>query len=195
MRKHPLSPLILTCAALFICSCSPNLPSPIEQAGTGQVGRTMSTFTLASPAFPSGGLIPNQYSCEDADQSPELSWSGAPANTRSFALIVTDPDSPSGTWTHWLIWNIPGDATTLPTGTPKLARLPNGAFQGRNDFHRLGYAGPCPPPGNAHRYFFTLYAASAVLKLKPGASRADLEAALNPLTLAHTQYQGTFQRH
>ena len=195
MRASKLPQRILTCAALLLCSCSPSSPTPhLEQASTRQEGGAMSAFTLTSPAFPNGGTIPNQYTCDDADQSPQLSWSGAPAAARSFALTLTDPDAPSGTWTHWLIWNIPGDATTLPTGTPKLGRLPNGAFQGRNDFHRLGYAGPCPPPGKLHHYIFILYAVAAQLDLKPGAGRADLESALKPHILAQSEYVGT-SRH
>ena len=152
-------------------------------------------LTLTSLAFHNGGEIPNRYTCEDADQSPGFLWSGIPASTRSFALIADDPDAPSGTWTHWLIWNIPGDATALPTATPKLARLVNGARQGRNDFHRLGYAGPCPPPGKPHRYFFRLYALDSQLNLKPGASRRDLDPALKPHILAQAEYMGTRGSH
>jgi Raf kinase inhibitor-like YbhB/YbcL family protein len=152
------------------------------------------SFTLTSSAFPNSGKIPKKYTCDDADQSPQLTWTGAPAKTQSLALIADDPDAPAGTWTHWLIWNIPAETTTLPPGTPKIRVLVSGAHQGRNDFHRIGYGGPCPPPGNPHRYFFKLYALDARLDLKPGASKAELELAIKPHVLAETQWMGTYKR-
>ncbi|HEX9201466.1 MAG TPA: YbhB/YbcL family Raf kinase inhibitor-like protein [Acidobacteriaceae bacterium] len=151
-------------------------------------------FTLTSPAFPNNGKIPEKYTCDGADRSPKLTWIEVPANTRSLALIADDPDAPAGVWTHWLIWNIPADAANLPENTPKLTTLPSGARQGRNDFHRIGYAGPCPPPGTAHRYFFKLYALDAQLNLKAGASRADLESATKPHILAQAQTMGSYER-
>lgn len=152
------------------------------------------SFTLTSSAFASGAAIPRRYTCDADDVSPDLAWSGAPAATQSFALIADDPDAPMGTWTHWLIWNIPAKATLLPGDTPKIESLDNGARQGKNDFKRIGYGGPCPPPGKPHRYFFKLYALSARLELKPGASKADLEAAIKPHVLAEAQYMGTYGR-
>ena len=152
------------------------------------------SFTLTSSAFPNSGKIPKKYTCDDADQSPQLTWTGAPAKTQSLALIADDPDAPAGTWTHWLIWNIPAETTTLPPGTPKIRVLVSGAHQGRNDFHRIGYGGPCPAPGKPHRYFFKLYALDARLDLKPGATKAELEAAIKPHLLAQTQYVGLYQR-
>ncbi len=151
-------------------------------------------FILTSTAFLNGGNIPGKHTCDDADQSPQLTWSGAPANTQSYALIVDDPDAPAGTWTHWLIWNIPPETTSLPQATPKLRILVSGAQQGYNDFHRIGYGGPCPPPGGPHHYVFRLYALDARLDLKPGANRAALDAALKPHILAQTQTTGTYQR-
>jgi Raf kinase inhibitor-like YbhB/YbcL family protein len=152
------------------------------------------SFTLKSTAFPNGGVIPKKYTCDGADLSPALSWDDAPAGTQSLALIVDDPDAPMGTWTHWLIWNIPAKATLLPEDTPKMNLLDNGARQGGNDFRRIGYGGPCPPPGKPHRYFFKLYALDARLEVKAGAVRSELEPALQPHILAQAQWMGTYGR-
>ena len=197
MRNPKLPPLILICAALLLCSCSPSNPTPHpEQASTRQEGgpMTATSFTLSSAAFPDSGRIPKKYTCDDANQSPQLAWAGAPANTQSLALILDDPDAPAGTWTHWLLWNIPARPTTLPPSIPKLRVLVSGAHQGYNDFHRIGYGGPCPPPGPPHRYFFRLYSLDAPLDLPPGATRADLETAIHPHLLAQTQTLGIYQR-
>ncbi len=155
---------------------------------------TTQSLTLTSPAFPNAGQIPRRYTCDNDDISPDLAWSSAPANTQSFVLIVDDPDAPAGVWTHWLIWNIPPKATVLPSDTPKTPQLDNGARQGLNDFHRIGYGGPCPPPGKPHRYLFKLYALDALLDLKPGATKSLLEDALKPHILAQTQTMGTYKR-
>ena len=152
------------------------------------------SFTLKATAFPNGGVIPKKYTCDGADLSPALSWDDAPAGTQSLALIVDDPDAPMGTWTHWLIWNIPAKATLLPEDTPKMNLLDNGARQGGNDFKRIGYGGPCPPPGKPHRYFFKLYALDARLEAKAGAVRSELEPALQPHILAQAQWMGTYGR-
>jgi hypothetical protein len=152
------------------------------------------SFTLKATAFPNGGVIPKKYTCDGANLSPALSWDDAPAGTQSLALIVDDPDAPMGTWTHWLIWNIPAKATLLPEDTPKMNLLDNGARQGGNDFRRIGYGGPCPPPGKPHRYFFKLYALDARLEVKAGAVRSELEPALQPHILAQAQWMGTYGR-
>jgi hypothetical protein len=158
-----------------------------------QGGRTMS-FALKSTAFVNDGEIPRKYTCDGADLSPALSWSDIPVGTHSIALIADDPDAPAGTWTHWVIWNIPAKATGLPEGVPKIEVLDNGALQGRNDFKRIGYGGPCPPPGKAHRYFFKLYALDAMLDIKPGASKNELELAMKRHILSQTNFMGTYGR-
>jgi len=152
------------------------------------------TFTVLSTSFANGAAIPDRFTCEGVDRAPALSWSNVPDRTRSLALIAEDPDAPAGTWTHWLIWNIPPKPPSLPEGTPKLPLLPSHARQGRNDFHRIGYGGPCPPPGKLHHYIFKLYALDATLPLRPGASKADLESALAPHILAETSWTGTCKR-
>ena len=151
-------------------------------------------FTLTSSAFSSGAAIPKPYGCQGTDISPALAWSGHPAQTASFALIVDDPDAPVGTWVHWLIWNIPASEHQLAENVAKHDRLDSGAMQGRNDFKKIGYNGPCPPPGNTLRYFFRLYALDGQLTLSPGATRQELDAAMKGHILAETEYMGTFRR-
>jgi len=152
------------------------------------------SFALKSTAFANGGEIPRRYTCDGADLSPALSWDDLPAGAQSLALIADDPDAPVGTWTHWIAWNIPAKATLLPEGVPKVEALDNGARQGRNDFKRIGYGGPCPPPGKPHRYFFKLYALDARLDVKAGAGRSELELAMKPYVLSQTAWMGTYRR-
>ena len=196
--RHPTL-LVLIVAALLIpavalrhCSRA-GVPARPAESNTIKEGNSMS-FTLASTAFANGEPIPKRHTCDGADVSPALAWDGAPAGTQSLALIADDPDAPMGTWTHWLLWNIPPKATLLPEDVPKTDSLDNLARQGLNDFKRIGYGGPCPPPGKPHRYFFKLYALNARLDLKPGSSKAELEAAIKPHILAQTQWMGTFKR-
>ena len=148
------------------------------------------TFTLAISAFTDGGIIPAKFTCEGANVSPELRWSDVPANTRSFALIVDDPDAPAGTFTHWVLFDIPADRSSIGEGESKLG------VAGKNDFGRAGYGGPCPPRGHgSHRYFFTLYSLdSATIKLKAGADRRQVETALRDHVLAQTQHMGRYER-
>ena len=157
-----------------------------------QGGHSMS-FVVKSGSFTEGGTIPQRYTCDGADVSPGLTWAGAPEGTQSLALIADDPDAPVGTWTHWIIWNIP-PGNALPEAMPKTDTLIDGSRQGRNDFKRIGYGGPCPPPGKAHRYFFRLYALNAKLDLKAGASRADLEHAMKGRVLAQAELMGKYGR-
>jgi Raf kinase inhibitor-like YbhB/YbcL family protein len=151
-------------------------------------------FVVKSASFAAGGEIPTQHTCEGADQSPPLVWNGAPSGTRCFALIVDDPDAPVGTWVHWVLYDLPGDATELPATLPATGTLANGARQGVNDFRKIGYGGPCPPPGKPHRYVFKLYALDAPTSLKPGASKAELLRAIEGHVLAHTELMGTYKR-
>lgn len=153
-------------------------------------------FSLTSAAFAEGAAIPTKHTCDGADASPPLAWSGTPPRTAAFALIADDPDAPAGTWVHWVLYNLPPTVSRLPENVPKTETLPElaGALQGRTDFRRPGYGGPCPPPGPAHRYFFKLYALDASLKLKPGATKADVEAAMKGHLLGTAQLTGTYAR-
>jgi Raf kinase inhibitor-like YbhB/YbcL family protein len=143
---------------------------------------------LTSAAFADGGTIPADYSCDGQDISPALSWSGAPQGTQSFALILDDPDSPGGDFTHWVIFNIPADATGLEAATT------DGALQGENDFGTIGYRGPCPPSGSSHHYRFTLYALDIILELDAGATRAQLLDVMASHILAQAELVGVYQR-
>jgi len=151
-------------------------------------------FRIESPAFQTNGKIPQKYTCDGTDVSPPLVWSGAPEGTKSFALICDDPDAPVGTWVHWVIYDLPPDRRELPEAVPKTERLANGAKQGMTDFRRVGYGGPCPPPGKPHRYFFKLYALDTPLDLPPKATKADLLMAVNGHVLAQAELVGLYQR-
>jgi hypothetical protein len=151
-------------------------------------------FALKTTAFAAGGEIPKKHTCDGADVSPALNWNHAPDGTQSFALIADDPDAPVGTWTHWIIWNIPARTTTLQEGVPKVGECGDGARQGRNDFKRIGYGGPCPPPGKPHRYFFRVYALDAKLDVKAGADRNELARAMKEHVLSETELMGTYGR-
>ena len=121
-------------------------------------------------------------------------WNGAPAGTQSFALIADDPDAPVGTWTHWIIWNIPAKATALPEGVSKVEESADGTRQGKNDFKCIGYGGPCPPAGKPHRYFFKLYALDIMLDLNAGANKNELVRALKGHVLSQTEVMGKYGR-
>ena len=150
-------------------------------------------FTLQSSAFQNGGSIPKKFTCEAADVSPELTWSGAPEKTQSFALIADDPDAPMGTWVHWVIYDLPTNTAKLPEGVPNQEQAASGA-QGKNSSGKIGYGGPCPPPGKPHRYFFKLYALDSKLNLKPGARKPEVEAAMKGHVLAQAELMGKYGR-
>lgn len=145
---------------------------------------------LTSAAFKNMQPIPGDYTCDGKNISPPLAWSGAPPGVQSFALIVDDPDAPSGVWTHWVVFDLPADLSELPEN----AAISGSAKQGLNDFKRPGYGGPCPPAGKAHRYIFKLYALDATLELKAGASKKEVEAAMAKHILAQGQLVGVYQR-
>ncbi len=151
-------------------------------------------FALTTSAFPPGGDIPRKFTCQDADVSPALAWTDAPAGAQSFALIVDDPDAPVGTWVHWVAYDLPATTHQLPEGVAKVAQIAGGGTQGVNDFGSLGYGGPCPPAGNAHHYFFKLYALKAKLNLKPGATKKDVVQAMQGQVLGEVQLVGKYKR-
>jgi Raf kinase inhibitor-like YbhB/YbcL family protein len=149
---------------------------------------------ISSDSFAFGGTIPVKFTCDGQDRSPELHWGESPAETRSFALIADDPDAPAGTWVHWVIFNLPPQTKSLPEDVVKKGELDSGALQGTNDFGNLGYGGPCPPPGKAHRYFFKLYALDTALSLQAGAKKADVERAMKGHILAQGELMGHYAR-
>jgi Raf kinase inhibitor-like YbhB/YbcL family protein len=154
------------------------------------------TITLTSPAFAANGSIPAAHTCDGRGLSPPLAWSGVPAGTKSLALILDDPDAPDPkapktTWVHWVIYNLPPAATSLPAGAN--ASLPPGTLQGHNDWKATGYRGPCPPTGR-HRYVHKLYALDAVLPDLHEPSKADLESAMGGHLLARGELVGTYEK-
>jgi Raf kinase inhibitor-like YbhB/YbcL family protein len=153
----------------------------------------VSDFQLKSSAFSNGGAIPPKFTCDGPDVSPELSWNGPQGSTKAFALIMDDPDAPGGTWVHWVLYDLRPSVRELPEGVPKTKDLQIGARQGVNDFRRVGYGGPCPPRGASHRYSFRLYALDQPTQLPAGASKGDLERAMQGHILAQADLVGRFQ--
>lgn len=174
----------VACAA-FLLTCA---------APARRVLARENAFRLETTAFPAGGIVPAQYTCAGENISPALRWDGAPPATRSFALIVTDPDAPGGTWVHWVAFNLPSEVRSLPERVPRGDEIRGGGLQGMNDFRFNGYGGPCPPPGNPHRYFFRLYALNVQLALKPGATRGEVEDAMKGHILAEADLVGRYGR-
>ena len=154
-------------------------------------------FSLRSTSFEHEGVIPAKHTCQGDETAPPLSWSGAPAETKSFALIADDPDAPDPRaprtiWVHWVLYNLPATASALPEGATA-ADLPPGTREGINDFRQPGYGGPCPPIGR-HRYFFKVYALDAVLPDLRTPTKAALEKAMNGHVLAQAQLMGTYEK-
>jgi Raf kinase inhibitor-like YbhB/YbcL family protein len=148
---------------------------------------------LMSQAFKNGEPIPSKYACDGEDISPPISWSGAPQQTRSYALIVDDVDTPMGKFTHWVIFNIPAVESSLEEGVPTVGTLSNGATQGRNGFGKIGYGGPCPPSGT-HRYVFHLYALDTLLSVQAGITEHDVLEAMKGHVLAEGELTGLYSR-
>jgi Raf kinase inhibitor-like YbhB/YbcL family protein len=151
------------------------------------------TWSLSSAAFQEGDRIPAKYTCDGQNISPPLAWSEPVPETRALALIVEDPDAPGGVFTHWVLFNIPAGFRQLGEGVPAQEQLQTGGIQGKNDFGRIGWGGPCPPRGTPHRYVFTIYALDKSLDLKSGASKKQLLDAMQGHILAQSQLIGTYQ--
>jgi Raf kinase inhibitor-like YbhB/YbcL family protein len=151
------------------------------------------TLTVTSASF-QGGRIPAEFTCSGAGISPQLAWSAPPKGTVSFALIVSDPDAPGRTFVHWVLYDMPAATRAIPKGLPSESQLADSARQGNNDFGKIGYGGPCPPGDAAHHYVFTVYALDAKLGLPVGATRAQVEAAMQGHILARGELVGVFGR-
>lgn len=156
---------------------------------------------LTSPSFNNQEPIPGKFTCDGGDFNPELLVQNVPAEAKSLALVVDDPDATGGTtFTHWIVWNIDPKTTiikeeSVPPGLPSVASAKEGAVEGKNDFPKIGYGGPCPPRGSKpHRYFFKLYALSSMLNLKEGANKAELEAEIQKYLLEKTELIGLYGR-
>lgn len=152
------------------------------------------TIQLSSSAFKDGGVIPKKYTCDLDNLSPPLAWGDLPERTNSLALIVDDPDAPSGTWVHWALYNLPSNLIGLPEGVMKTAEVEGIGTQGMNDFRRIGYGGPCPPPGKPHRYFFKLYALDTILDLGSGVTKMELLEEIQGHILDKGELVGLYSR-
>ena len=148
---------------------------------------------INSGAFRNGQSIPGKYTCDGADISPDLKWEQLPDEAISLALICDDPDAPAGTWVHWVYYNLPVTMGSLPENVEPLETPESGGLQGRNDFGRIGYGGPCPP-GGTHRYFFKLYALDTMLDLAAGATKKALLAAMEGHIVGQAELVGTYRR-
>lgn len=151
-------------------------------------------FQLTSTAFQQGQPVPPEYTADGENKSPPLKWSEPPEATKSFALVCEDPDAPKGTFTHWVAFNLPAESRELAEAVPKEPSLPNGTVQGTSGMGHIGYAGPAPPPGKPHHYYFKLYALDTPLDLQAGASLADVRSAIRGHVVAETQLMGTYAR-
>jgi len=154
----------------------------------GKEVRKMDGLKISSPQFAHNGSIPAKYTCDGADTSPHLKIEGVPRGAKALALIVDDPDAPAGTWVHWVVWGIPPE-----TGEIGENAVPAGAVQGRNDWGRNSYGGPCPPSGS-HRYFFKLFALDTVLTLGAATTKKDLERAMEGHVIARAELIGVYKR-
>jgi len=182
---------------VFILSACASSATPVTDDPLGVADAT--TLTLTSTAFTQGQPIPAKHACTGdpdtalKDVSPALTWSNPPAGTKSFALIMDDPDAPGGNWGHWVMFNIPASARGLDESIGANPTFPDGSMSGNNSWGRTGYGGPCPPSGT-HRYFFKLYALDEILGISPGATKGELEKAMAGHILAQGELMGTFAK-
>lgn len=171
----------------------PSLSPTVSASPVTTVAPSSGQFTVSSAAFKAGETLPAKYTADSADISPPLTWSGAPAGTLSFAVIADDPDAPGGAFTHWVIFNVPGNATGLQEGMPKLPIIPDLTIQGMNDFGGIGYGGPAPPPGSTHHYRFTVYALdNKIDRITAGATADELKSQMQGHILAQDTLTGLF---
>ena len=189
-----LSRLKIAIPLVLLLSGCLTRPQPVaQQPEENKRKEDKMEMKLESSAFEEGQAIPKQYTCDGVNVSPPLEWRGVPKNAKTLAIICDDPDAPAGTWVHWVLYNLPAGDMGLIENAPRTEKLTGGGLQGKNDFGKSGYGGPCPPSGT-HRYFFKLYALDAELDLKPGAMKSDLLKAMEGHVVAQGQLMGTYRR-
>jgi Raf kinase inhibitor-like YbhB/YbcL family protein len=192
IRNHQV---LILCSALLLAGlvARPTLHARTAAAQAGAQKPAETKLQLTSSSFEADSALPAKYTCDGTDVSPALAWNEPPAGTQSFALVVDDPDAPTKTVIHWLIYDLPAATRALPDGVPTKPKLPDGSRQGKNDHGKIGYSGPCPPAGAAHHYFFKLYALDYLTRLKPKATDADVEKAIKGHILAQAELIARFQ--
>lgn len=196
MRARLLMLVAILTLPSFACATSNKDIEPADPNSLvpPQVGLApAATMKLTSSAFKEEQAIPRQYTCDGVNVSPPLEWSGVPRTAKTIAIIVDDPDAPAGIFVHWVLYNLPAENVGFVENVPATDKLKAGGFQGKNDFNKIGYGGPCPPLGT-HRYFFKIYALDKELPLTAGATKADIEKAMQGRILAHGQLMGTYSR-
>jgi Raf kinase inhibitor-like YbhB/YbcL family protein len=183
--------MLLVAIAVTACTSNPQTaaPTPTPAAPT----QDKVEIKLTSSAFKEGERIPRQYTCDGVNVSPPVEWTGVPKMAKTIALIADDPDAPNGTWVHWVLYNVPAENIGFVESVPTTDSLKAGGYQGKTDFGAVGYGGPCPPSGS-HRYFFKIYAIDSELPLRAGATKADLEKAMQGHIVAQGQLMGTYSR-
>lgn len=194
-RYTVVLPVILS---LMGCAGTPRLhfallPSSKNQSNSKTGGGKKMEIRITSTAFREGGMIPKRHTCDGTNVSPPLAWTSVPNDTKSFALIYDDPDAPMGTWVHWVLFNLPANVKELSENIQSQKTFANGAKQGKNDFGKIGYGGPCPPSGT-HRYYFKLYALDIMINLEAGATKKQLLKAMQGHILAEGQLMGKYKR-
>jgi Raf kinase inhibitor-like YbhB/YbcL family protein len=191
MRRSFALPAFLV-FSLMLLGCA-SKPQPRTESNVNKAP-DKTEIKLVSTAFTEGQPMPKQFTCDGMDLSPSLEWSGVPQNAKTIAIVCDDPDAPSGTWVHWVLYNLPADRIGIIENVPPTEKLPGGGLHGKNDFGKVGYGGPCPPSGTPHRYFFKVYALDTDLALKPGATKAELLTAMEGHILGQGQLMGTYSR-
>jgi len=194
MRTVILATLMLS----SVIACGSRQPStsslPISQPSVGTPSpQQKAELKLTSTSFKDGEAIPRGNTCDGANVSPPLEWTGVPKTAKTIAIIADDPDAPSGTFVHWVLFNLPADGLGLIENTPQTETLRGGGMQGTNGFDKIGYGGPCPPSGT-HHYYFKFYALDGELPLKPGATKAEVEKAMEGHIVGQAQLMGTYKR-
>jgi Raf kinase inhibitor-like YbhB/YbcL family protein len=191
--KVPKAIIIIATTAVLVLSCIRRPQSIAQQPNANEPKEDKMGIKLTSAAFKEGQAIPRAYTCDGANVAPPLEWSGVPASAKTLAIICDDPDAPSGTWVHWVFYNLPANKIGLVENTPTKENLAGGGTQGTNSSEKIGYDGPCPP-GGTHHYFFKLYALDGELSLKARATKAELLKAMEGHIVAQGQLMGTYER-
>ena len=192
--KPSHSQLIIVFLLAFVWPLTqPSTATDRNLATQDAIKQATDSLQLTSPSFETDAAIPAKYTCDGEDVSPALAWNDPPAATKGFALVMDDPDAPNKTVVHWVIYDLPAATRKLPEGVAKDLKLTDGSLQGKNSHGKIGYSGPCPPHGMVHHYFFKLYALDKSTGLKPGATKAQLEAAMKGRILGKAQLIGRFE--